>query len=56
MVEDLEVQLRISEFYNKSLATAGLPESNGFIFVEANGGLNQQRTSVLFFLFLFYIL
>lgn len=23
-----------------------LPESNGFIFIEANGGLNQQRTSV----------
>ncbi|XP_027360291.1 protein ESMERALDA 1-like [Abrus precatorius] len=24
----------------------GLPESNGYIYVEANGGLNQQRASV----------
>ncbi|KAJ7942993.1 O-fucosyltransferase family protein [Quillaja saponaria] len=29
---------------NKS--SQGLPESNGFIYVEANGGLNQQRASI----------
>ena len=27
-------------------AFVGLQESNGFIVIEANGGLNQQRSSV----------
>ncbi|KAL3501885.1 hypothetical protein ACH5RR_036334 [Cinchona calisaya] len=27
-------------------SSGGLPESNGYIFIEANGGLNQQRGSI----------
>ena len=40
----------LREVYNDIwLTLVGLPESNGYIYIEANGGLNQQRTSVFSF-------
>ncbi|KAG0486976.1 hypothetical protein HPP92_009071 [Vanilla planifolia] len=36
---------RWKPFFRKKLSHAGLPPSNGFLIIEANGGLNQQRLS-----------
>ncbi|KAJ7949699.1 O-fucosyltransferase [Quillaja saponaria] len=43
---DLKNHQRWKPCANRSVPEAELPKSNGFLIIEANGGLNQQRLSI----------
>ncbi|KAL8162429.1 hypothetical protein V2J09_013918 [Rumex salicifolius] len=46
MVWQSEPHQRWKPCINKSAIQTGLPKSNGYFIIEANGGLNQQRLSI----------